>query len=242
MSPFQIHPHTRHNRKILLARTLEPIDVVSIGFEETWWCSTTAPNGITGPLNGIPNRLSYGVFPSDISWIFSQMAVAFHGIRPRPECNSTADVPSLPLRTAPSANPFVSDLCGVDVQWLQDNSAQNFLGRIVRTANSCTTTAYRWLCRDSHPSLKTLWSAVEITTLFRFGHDCTSASSARSPCNFRPQTDITISVFREVSIDTMLTPGLVPLLLAAPPAIHEKSWESIDVVEHSYHQILIEIL
>ena len=27
-------------------------------------------------------------------------------------------------------------------------------------AKSCTTIAYRWLCRDSHPSLRTLWSAV----------------------------------------------------------------------------------
>ena len=27
-------------------------------------------------------------------------------------------------------------------------------------AKSCTTTAYRWLFRDSHPSLRTLWSAV----------------------------------------------------------------------------------
>ena len=27
-------------------------------------------------------------------------------------------------------------------------------------AKSCTTTAYRWLCRDPHPSLRTLWSAV----------------------------------------------------------------------------------
>ena len=27
-------------------------------------------------------------------------------------------------------------------------------------AKFCTTTAYRWLFRDSHPSLRTLWSAV----------------------------------------------------------------------------------
>ena len=34
----------------------------------------------------------------------------------RPDCNHTADVPSLTLRTALSAIPLVSDLCGVDVQ------------------------------------------------------------------------------------------------------------------------------
>ena len=32
--------------------------------------------------------------------------------------------------------------------------------RIQWVAKSCTTTAYRWLIRDSQPSLKTLWSAV----------------------------------------------------------------------------------
>ena len=32
-----------------------------------------------------------------------------------PACNNTADVPSFTLRTALSAIPFVSDLCGVDV-------------------------------------------------------------------------------------------------------------------------------
>ena len=33
-------------------------------------------------------------------------------------------------------------------------------------AKSCTTTAYRWLCRDSHPSLRTLWSAVIKSPIF----------------------------------------------------------------------------
>ena len=42
----------------------------------------------------------------------------------------------------------------------------------------------------------------QVTKFFRFGHDCTNTSSARSPCTFRPQADVTISVFREVSIDT----------------------------------------
>ena len=37
------------------------------------------------------------------------------------DCNSTAAVPSLTLRTALSPIPFVSDLCGVDVQWWADS-------------------------------------------------------------------------------------------------------------------------
>ena len=39
-----------------------------------------------------------------------------HHFLSRPDCNNTAEVPSFTLRTALSAIPFVSDLCGVDVQ------------------------------------------------------------------------------------------------------------------------------
>ena len=112
------------------------------------------------------------------------------------DCNSTADVPSFTLRAAPSAIPFVCDLCGVDVQWFQERSSQalpnskqlsvymtlgfhfgskNFCKLLSVSwevfllhgydwihwvAKSCTTTAYRWLFRDSHPSLTILWSAA----------------------------------------------------------------------------------
>ena len=42
-----------------------------MSFAEIRWYSTIAPNRITGPLNGVPNRLSYGDFPSDKrSWLF----------------------------------------------------------------------------------------------------------------------------------------------------------------------------
>ena len=51
-----------------------------------------------------------------------------HFFSSRPDCNNTADVPSSVLRTALSAIPFVSDLCGVDVQWFQERSSQAFQG------------------------------------------------------------------------------------------------------------------
>ena len=54
-------------------------------------------------------------------------------------------------------------------------------------AKSCTTTAYRWLFRDSQLSLRTLWSAVINSPKFyssRYGFAI--ASSARSSCNFGP--------------------------------------------------------
>ena len=73
-------------------------------------------------------------------------------------------------------------------------------------AKSCTTTAYRWLFRDSQPSLRTLWSAVIKSPKFfctRYGS--ANASSARDPCNFGPLADLAISVFREVSKNTVFT-------------------------------------
>ena len=70
---------------------------------------------------------------------------------------------------------------------------------------SCTTTAYRWLLRDSRSfSENFVIRSYQITKIFRSGHDCTSTSSARSPRYFCLQADIAIWVFREVSVDTVL--------------------------------------
>ena len=52
------------------------------------------------------------------------MESAHHSLS-RPDRNNTADVPSFTLHTALSAIPFVSDLCGVDVQWFQEESSQD---------------------------------------------------------------------------------------------------------------------
>ena len=66
-------------------------------------------------------------------------------------------------------------------------------------AKSCTTTAYRWLFRDSHPSLRTVWSAVfkshKISTL---GTSVPVRLPARSPRDIAWEADIAISVLREV--------------------------------------------
>ena len=40
------------------------IDEFFFGLAEIGWHSTIAPKGIIGPLNGSPNRLSFGIFPS----------------------------------------------------------------------------------------------------------------------------------------------------------------------------------
>ena len=61
-------------------------------------------------------------------------------------------------------------------------------------------------------SLRTLWSAVEKSPKVdssRYGFAI--VSSARSPCNFGPLADLAISVFREMSINTVLTQILTSL-------------------------------
>ena len=176
----------------------------------------------------------------------SQIGTAFHEsahqLSFRPDCNNTADVPTFTLRTALSAIPFVSDLCGVDVQWFQERSSQALpnskklsvqmtLGFLFGSKNfcklfcvswevfvlhgydwihwvakSCTTTAYRWLFRDSHPSLRTLWSAVIKSPKI-------SERSRASPVRLLQGALVILvlwqisqfSVFREVSFNTVPT-------------------------------------
>ena len=70
---------------------------------------------------------------------------------------------------------------------------------------SCTPTAHRWLFRDSQPSLSTLWSAAIESPKFYARSSSANASSPRGPCNFGPLADLAISVFREVSINTVFT-------------------------------------
>ena len=80
--------------------------------------------------------------------------------------------------------------------------------------------------------------SYSITKILRFGHDCTSTSSARSPCHLRLQADIAVWVFREVSVDHYVCPCLVPLLLATPLVIHEKNWECLDPKAQGFHMAL----
>ena len=73
-------------------------------------------------------------------------------------------------------------------------------------AESCTTIAYRWLFRDSQFWLKTLWSAVIKSPKFSARGTAPALRLLhRGPCNFGPLTDLAISVFREMSINTVFT-------------------------------------
>ena len=79
-------------------------------------------------------------------------------------------------------------------------------------AKSCSTTAYRWLCRDPLLSLRTLWSS-------KF-----SALGTTVPARLQQEA---LVVFVHYAY-----PNPVPLLLAAPEVIHEKNWKCLDVLEH----------
>ena len=45
----------------------------------------------------------------------------------------------------------------------------------------------------------------QVTNIFCARYDSINASSARSPCNFGPLTDLAITVFREMNINTVIT-------------------------------------
>ena len=71
----------------------------------------------------------------------------------------------------------------------------------------------------------------QVTKIVSSRYGFAFASSARSPCNFGPFTDLAISVFREMSINTVLT-QILTSLGSAPKRLHEKNWrESLSVME-----------
>ena len=51
----------------------------------------------------------------------------------------------------------------------------------------------------------------QVTKKFCTRYGSATASSARGPCNFGPLTDLAISVLREMSINTVVTPILTSL-------------------------------
>ena len=64
-----------------------------------------------------------------------------------------------------------------------------------------------------------------ITKIFRTKYGSANASPARVPCNFRPQANITISVFQKVRVDTLLSQTCTTFARGSI---------GIDVAEHSY--------
>ena len=95
---------------------------------------------------------------------------------------------------------------------------------------SCTTTAYRWLLRDSLSSLRIWWSTVIKSPKFPgLGTTVPARLLQKAIVNFRLQADIAMWVFREVSVDTVLV--RVELHLCSTPlVIHENNWKCLEVL------------
>ena len=82
----------------------------------------------------------------------------------------------------------------------------------------------------------------QVTKLFCTKYGSTNASSARSPCNFGPLTDLAISVFREMSINTVFTQILTSLEYGLK-MLREKNWrESLHVLEFHHPPNFLRIL
>ena len=90
--------------------------ILDWSFAVIGWYSTNEPNGIIGPVaqNVFHKASSHQII--DL-WRFAVESA--HQFSFRPDCNNTAEVPSFTLRTALSAIPCVSDLCGVDVSFAE---------------------------------------------------------------------------------------------------------------------------
>ena len=119
LSPFQIHPRTLHNRKF--SDKICALNWCSQywSFEEIGWYSTIGGR-IPWSVTGICEIYIFIRWEITI-WINDQENRVEQSL-PKPDCDSTGNVP-FTLRTAFSAIPSVSERCGIDVQWLQDNSA-----------------------------------------------------------------------------------------------------------------------
>ena len=72
----------------------------------------------------------------------------------------------------------------------------------------------------------------QVTKIFSTRYGSAIASSAWSPYNFGPFTDLAISVFREMSMNIVFTQILTSLCSPALKRLHEKNWrESLPVME-----------
>ena len=71
----------------------------------------------------------------------------------------------------------------------------------------------------------------KVTKIFCTRYGSAIASSARGPCDVGPLTDLAISVFREMSCNTVLT----QILTWALKRLHEKNWRVSLCVQELFH-------
>ena len=83
----------------------------------------------------------------------------------------------------------------------------------------------------------------QVTKIFCTRYGSAIASSARGPCNFGPLTDLAISVFMVMSINTVLTPNPHFSWMWALQILHEKNWRVSLYVQELFHpQVFLWIL
>ena len=75
---------------------------------------------------------------------------------------------------------------------------------------------------------------IKSIIIFCTRHGSANASSARSPCNVGPLTDLAFSVFREVSINTVYTKPHFSKAQALK-MVHGKNWRVSLCVQELYH-------
>ena len=90
----------------------------------------------------------------------------------RPDCNNTAEVSSFTLRTALSAIPFVSDLCGVDV-----HDSRRDLHKLCQIPRNCQCK----LLQASYLAPRTFASSFVFPEKFLFSTDMTGSIGWSSP-------------------------------------------------------------
>ena len=174
-----------------------------------------------------------------------------HQLSIEPDCNNTAEVPSFTLRTALSAIPFVSDPCGVDVQWLQERSSQALpnskelsvyltFGFLSGSKIFCKLLWVSWenFCFARirldplggqvlhHDCIPVIVSRFAIVTedLVICCHQVTKIFCTRVSCNFGPLTDLAISVFREMRKKHCAYPNPHVSWMWALKILREKNW------------------
>ena len=75
----------------------------------------------------------------------------------------------------------------------------------------------------------------QITIVFCTKYDSTNASSARGPCDFGCLADLAMSVFREVSINTVFTQIFTSRGCGLLKKLHEKNWRVSLCVQELFH-------
>ena len=127
--PSKFHPRTKRIQKNNPGKTFFPTWwILDWSFAVIVWYSTSEPKRNDRSFEWFPKTSHVGSSRQtrDLESFAHRYSIPWnlpHQFSSRPDRNNMAEVPSFTLRTALSAIPLVSDLCGVEVQWFQERSS-----------------------------------------------------------------------------------------------------------------------